>query len=83
MEGQCSCTNLQREGGTSRIVGITMKIWERIIDRRKREETSIREEQFGFMPGRGTTDAIFAGFHGKKCGGVWRSIVCMKSMCAS
>ena len=38
----------------------TMKIWERIIDRRLREETSIGEEQFGFMPGRGTTDAIFA-----------------------
>ena len=38
----------------------TMKIWERIIDRRLREETSIGEEHFGFMPGRGTTDAIFA-----------------------
>ena len=38
----------------------TMTIWERIIDRRLREETSIGEEQFGFMPGRGTTDAIFA-----------------------
>ena len=29
----------------------TMKIWERIIDRRLMEETSIGEEQFGFMPG--------------------------------
>ncbi len=38
----------------------TMKIWERIIDRRLREETTIGVEQFGFMPGRGTTDAIFA-----------------------
>ena len=37
-----------------------MKIWERIIDRSLREETSTGEEQFGFMPGRGTTDAIFA-----------------------
>ena len=37
-----------------------MKIWESIIDRRLRKETSIGEEQFGFMPGRGTTDAIFA-----------------------
>ena len=36
-----------------------MKIWERTIDRRLREETSIGEEQFGFT-GRGTTDAIFA-----------------------
>ncbi len=38
----------------------TMKIWERIIDRRLREETSIGEEQFGFMPDTGTSDAIFA-----------------------
>ena len=30
------------------------------IDRRLREETRIGEEQFGFMPGRGATDAIFA-----------------------
>ena len=37
-----------------------MKIWERIIDRRLKEETTIGDEQFGFMPGRGTTDAIFA-----------------------
>ena len=38
----------------------TTKIWEIIIDRILREETSIGEEQFGFMPGRGTTDAISA-----------------------
>ena len=38
----------------------TMKIWERIIDRRLREETTIGDEQFGFMPGRGTADAKFA-----------------------
>ena len=38
----------------------TMKVWERIIDRRLREETTIGNEQFGFMPGRWTTDAIFA-----------------------
>ena len=37
-----------------------MKIWEGIIDRRLREETRIGEEQFGFMSGSGTTDAIFA-----------------------
>ena len=38
----------------------TMKIWERIIDRRLREETTIGDEQFGFMPGIGMTNAIFA-----------------------
>ena len=36
----------------------TMKIWERIIDRRLREETTIGDEHFGFMPSRGTMDAV-------------------------
>ena len=43
-----------------KLMSHTMKIWERIIERRLREETTIGDEQFGFMPGRGTTDAIFA-----------------------
>ena len=43
-----------------KLMSHTMKIWERIIDRRLREETTIGDEQFCFMPGRGTTDAIFA-----------------------
>ena len=34
----------------------TMNIWERVIDRRLTEETSLGEEQLGFMPGRMTTD---------------------------
>ncbi|XP_027206680.1 uncharacterized protein [Penaeus vannamei] len=37
-----------------------MKIWERINERRLRKETVIGDEQFGFMPGKGTTDAVFA-----------------------
>ena len=36
----------------------TFKIWERVLDRRVRECTDIHESQFGFMPGRSTTDAI-------------------------
>ena len=43
-----------------KLMSHTMKIWERIIERRLRQETQISEEQFGFMPGRRTTDAIFA-----------------------
>ena len=43
-----------------KLMSHTMKVWERIIERRLREETSIGEEQFGFMPGRSTTDAVFA-----------------------
>ena len=46
-----------------KIISHTMKMWERVIDRRLREETTIGEEQFGCMPGRGTTDAIFAARH--------------------
>ena len=37
----------------------TVKIWEKVVDRRLRECTEIHESQFGFMPGRSTTDAIF------------------------
>ena len=37
----------------------TFNIWERVLDRRVRECTDIHERQFGFMPGRSTTDAIF------------------------
>ena len=43
-----------------KLLSHTMKVWERIIERRIRDETTIGEEQFGFMPGRSTTDAIFA-----------------------
>lgn len=42
-----------------KLMSHTMKIWEKIVERRLREETSIGEEQFGFMPGKSTTDAIF------------------------
>ena len=43
-----------------KLMSHTMKIWERIIECRLREMVYIGEEQFGFMPGRSTTDAIFA-----------------------
>ncbi|XP_064073079.1 uncharacterized protein LOC135193637 [Vanessa tameamea] len=37
-----------------------MKVWEKVIERRLREESEITQNQFGFMSGRGTMDAIFA-----------------------
>ena len=37
-----------------------MKVMERVIDRRLRQVVEISEMQRGFMPGRATTDAIFA-----------------------
>ena len=36
-----------------------MKILERIVDKLIREQVHINDMQFGFMKGRGTTDAIF------------------------
>ena len=33
-------------------------MWERVIERRIRQETVIRENQFGFMLGRSTIEAI-------------------------
>ena len=36
-----------------------MKVMERIVDSHIRHVVSIDESQFGFVPGRGTTDAIF------------------------
>ena len=36
-----------------------MKGMERVIEKITRERISIDDMQFGFMPGRGTTDAIF------------------------
>ena len=36
-----------------------MKVVERVVERLVRERVHIDDMQFGFMPGRGTTDAIF------------------------
>ena len=36
-----------------------MKVYERIIDSRIREQVAVDEIQFGFMPGKGTADATF------------------------
>ncbi|KAL6576057.1 hypothetical protein OROHE_000528 [Orobanche hederae] len=35
-----------------------MKFWERIVECRVRREVEISENQFGFMPGRSSTEAI-------------------------
>ena len=36
-----------------------MKVLERVLEKRIRCQVSIDNMQFGFMPGKGTTDAIF------------------------
>ena len=43
-----------------RLMSHTIILLERIIDRRLKEEVAVSKEQFGFMPGRSTTDPIFS-----------------------
>ncbi|KAK3508809.1 hypothetical protein QTP70_009623 [Hemibagrus guttatus] len=37
-----------------------MKLWERVVEARLRKVVDICEQQYGFMPRKSTTDAIFA-----------------------
>ena len=41
-----------------KLLSHTMKLWERVIEKRIKRETVIRENQFEFMQGRSTTEAI-------------------------
>nr|GEU62608.1 probable LRR receptor-like serine/threonine-protein kinase RFK1 isoform X1 [Tanacetum cinerariifolium] len=41
-----------------KLLAHTMKLLERVIERRLRKETRVSENQFGFMSGRSTTEAI-------------------------
>ena len=43
-----------------KLMSHTMKIWERIIEARQRHKVEIRKQQYGFMPGKKTTDAMIA-----------------------
>ena len=42
-----------------KLLNHTMKLRDRIIDQRRRDIVSVSDEQFGFKPRFGTTDAIF------------------------
>ena len=50
-----SCTNYRG----IKLMSHTMKLWERVIEHRLRRMTSVTKNQFGFMPGRSTMEAIF------------------------
>ena len=41
-----------------KLMSHTMKLWEKVIEKRLRKETIVTENQFGFMPGRSTIEAI-------------------------
>ena len=42
-----------------KLMSHTMKLWERVIEHRLRMLTTVSENQFGFMPGRSTMEAIY------------------------
>ena len=42
-----------------KLLSHTIKLWERVIKRRIKQEMVIRENQFDFMPGRSTIEAIY------------------------
>ena len=50
-----NCTNYRG----IKLMSHTIKLWERVIEHRLRCETRVSENQFGFMPGRSTIEAIF------------------------
>jgi uncharacterized Zn finger protein len=50
-----SCTNYRR----IKLMSHTMKLWEGVIEHRLRKLTTVSKNQFGFMPGRSTMEAIF------------------------
>ncbi|TQE00819.1 hypothetical protein C1H46_013614 [Malus baccata] len=41
-----------------KLMSHTMKLWERVIEHRLRQETWVSDNQFGFMPGRSTMEVI-------------------------
>ena len=43
-----------------KLMSHAMKVWERIIEARLRDRGEISKQQYGFIPGKGTTDAMFA-----------------------
>lgn len=51
-----SCSNYRG----IKLMSHTMKVWERVVEARLRQEVEICEQQYGFMPRKSTTDAIFA-----------------------
>ncbi|KAK3533747.1 hypothetical protein QTP70_025045 [Hemibagrus guttatus] len=51
-----SCSNYRE----IKLMSHTMKLWERIVEARLRKVVEICEQQYGFMPRKSTTDAIFA-----------------------
>ena len=56
-KGDAQCCGNYRE---IKLISDTMKVRERIIKARLRNRVEISKQQYGFMSGKGTTDAMFA-----------------------
>ncbi|KAK3531799.1 hypothetical protein QTP70_029737, partial [Hemibagrus guttatus] len=65
-----SCSNYRG----IKLMNHTMKLWERVVEARLRKVVEICEQQYGFMPIKSTTDAIFASF----VANFWKSGVATK-----
>ena len=50
---QCICRGIK-------LISQSMKLWERVVERRLRSELTFSEQQYGFMPGKSSTDSLFA-----------------------
>ena len=51
-----SCSNYRG----IKLISHTMKLWERIVEKRLRSDLKFSNQQYGAMPGKRTTDALFA-----------------------
>ena len=51
-----SCSNYRG----IKLISHTMELWERVVEARLGREVTISEQQYGFMPRKTTTDAMFA-----------------------
>ena len=68
MEKECAYPNLKNKGDAQccgnykgiKLICHTIKIWKRIIEARLRDRVEISKQQYGFMPKKGTSDAMFA-----------------------
>ena len=56
-KGDAQCCGNYRE---TKLMIHTMKVWERIIEARLGDRVEISKQQYGFMPGKGTTNSMFA-----------------------
>ena len=56
-KGDAQCCGNYRE---IKLMSHTMKVWERIIEARLRDRVEISKQQYEFIPGKGTNDAMFA-----------------------